>query len=764
MAKLFDGHTNVIYQYPKPMILQPRDSGKDRKKQRDRMPREHKWILLPLIAYKVLVPSAQERELNVFQETVLKLFLSGVKTPEYIADKLLLAVELVEFIIKDLQAKELLDELRRVTPKGESELNGNHEAAKLESGYIFYDVVGNFYWDTFLFDQELNVVSSHSGEGKSRRFEFGNIGSPTRANALVLRSDLEELPPPPSNIEILQICIKHQRRMRNMRQEDHGSALERNTLPSNLEKVKFLGESKAYLAATMLYIPSTAGGGAYNWEVCHPFMGGTSSKLRASLEALKEQPAYADLKDELHQLTEAAFAVTDTERRMQASENERKADEYLVGILGEGIHIHYSLYRHMIELYELSAELSSLSQRSDKSAEVVQTLMSEYIDSVYRLLSEALFEAKVPYQDYFKSGYLTGDVNRNAETLGLFASGIGFRRSAEGMPQPHILHVSKGQVEYADEGKDLSGLLAINLLTAREIEDHPFWRLAKKVPQAIEFLDDLKIKRNSVNHAGAADDPSAVERTLYSTVEILFPRAIYVISLLFDGLTFRYDRGNRPKITFAVEGDLEDDTLDQRFYLLSEAYVKTEAGAALDDFTTLRRALIDTKFALLSRKQNFLVNCSKVLEELLGLWADAALDAGVEAVVRMEMKENIAYLGRALADLGVSFEATKLPDSFKNVKAGKIKKAFRNFHKSVLSARTYAFAFSLLAKSPDLLKDLGREAPEFLHFCAEISDLRGHGNRPLSDGARREELTTQLFDYTKTMMKMMRRHVTLRPN
>ena len=64
-----------------------------------------KWILLPAKTYKVLVPYPKDKELNFFQETILSLFKSGNKTVDYLSKKLLLKSELIEFIIKELEEK-----------------------------------------------------------------------------------------------------------------------------------------------------------------------------------------------------------------------------------------------------------------------------------------------------------------------------------------------------------------------------------------------------------------------------------------------------------------------------------------------------------------------------------------------------------------------------------------------------------------------------------------------------------------------------------
>lgn len=738
---LFDERTPVIYQDPAPT-----EFVNARKFQ--------KWILLPLIAHKVLVPYPKDRVMNVFQETVLKLFRSGHKTPEYIADRLLLHLELAEHIIEELLLKGFLSDAYTVTQYGEEALREQVEPHEMKAGYVFYDVLSGTYWDTFLFDEQLQTVEAPHSDRLNvyRSFAHGNVGNPKWEKALVLRSGLDKEPEPPGSIDILKICYRHDRRMRQLRRGGNGRDIQDVQLPPNTEKVKYLGDSRPLYAATMMFIPMVAGGDASYWHVCHPFMGGLSQNLRQSLEHLKEAPEHRTLKDEIRALTELAYGVTDTERELSRSESEKQAAAYLTGILGEGIRSRHTLYRQLVELHNLSAALSGMSGSLGKHYDTVQSKMSAYIDASYRLMAEVLYALKQQDQGYFRTDYLQGDAHRNSEILGTVANRIGFKDAGDGAVYPRMLNVKKGAVEYADESMDVKSLLAANLLTAGEVTDHPFWRLAKRVPQFIVFLDDLKNKRNAISH-------SVDETFLYKTVEIMFPRLLYLISILFDGLHFQYDRDNRPQITFGEdETDGFSTEIDQKLYLLSESAADDALGPVGRDYATVRKALIDLYYIRKTRAGNFLVGCSRVLEEALSVWGRNTLDSDAAASIGPDMERNLRSLKERLAPYGLEFDPDKLPRSFRTVKPGKVKATFRNFEKGVLSTKVYALLYSSLRNGSPVLEDIGRQAANFVTVCAVVSDKRKHGGGAMPPAQEADALLRSVTELTKSLLPIFQSH------
>ena len=108
MEKSFNNRTSVIYQNPQ----HPRNYKMVKRR----------WLMVPMCEYKVSVPYPKSNTLNLFQMTILKLLVSGSKDDDYIAKALCLNIELVSFIVDELEQYKLIDSRRRVTESGRRKL------------------------------------------------------------------------------------------------------------------------------------------------------------------------------------------------------------------------------------------------------------------------------------------------------------------------------------------------------------------------------------------------------------------------------------------------------------------------------------------------------------------------------------------------------------------------------------------------------------------------------------------------------------------
>jgi hypothetical protein len=113
-------------------------------------PRED--LLWPVYAWKVLYPDERRRsDLNLFQETLLGLFRSGIDDVGELARLMALDPELIRFIIAvQLQPNGWLDSASRVTPAGAKLLDGADEVrSSLQVGYAFQNAVSGDWLPRF---------------------------------------------------------------------------------------------------------------------------------------------------------------------------------------------------------------------------------------------------------------------------------------------------------------------------------------------------------------------------------------------------------------------------------------------------------------------------------------------------------------------------------------------------------------------------------------------------------------------------------------
>src|SRR4051812_40549074 len=68
-----------------------------------------RWILWPALAYQVLLPAPRSSAFNVFQRAILALCAAGVRAPRDVAAKLALPLDLVTFVVEQLEGMDLLD-------------------------------------------------------------------------------------------------------------------------------------------------------------------------------------------------------------------------------------------------------------------------------------------------------------------------------------------------------------------------------------------------------------------------------------------------------------------------------------------------------------------------------------------------------------------------------------------------------------------------------------------------------------------------------
>lgn len=102
---------------------------------------ERQHLLVPLLAWKVLAPGRNARNVNLFQKTILKLIRAGVVHSSEIADHMALDPELVKFIIAaQLQPNGLLDKSFKLTSEAEEALDDGIIGGKeLSTAYLFQE-------------------------------------------------------------------------------------------------------------------------------------------------------------------------------------------------------------------------------------------------------------------------------------------------------------------------------------------------------------------------------------------------------------------------------------------------------------------------------------------------------------------------------------------------------------------------------------------------------------------------------------------------
>lgn len=726
----FDGRTQIIYQDPYVKGMQ--------------IPKEKKlWILTPMVAYKVLVPYPKDKELNFFQETILKLFLSGKKTPHYISDKLLLDEKLVSFIIGQLLEKKLLSTDGLVTVEGRNILNEINDEYDLKTGYIFYDLVNRNYSDTFVFDGQLGFTDSKYGK-EYRIFDYGSAGKPREAKGQVVEVSNYEFPKEPTNVEILGVCLKHKRRMSSLQRGGYYNSEEGNKLPKNLEKVKFLGDITPVYLATFIFLPDDLQNNSY-WQICHPFFGGISIKLRENIEILSQNEENKHIKEAINILVNESLNVDLKEISIIEQKKDKEAKEFLVDILSNNISNYAGVFNKLVKTKSLLNQIENTKGNKGNNHEENQKKLGDCLINLHEVLEDALHILKNTYSDYFNINVLTKDKWKNGDILSLIAKQCGF--SDKNNIFLSMFTLKQGSVRYAGTGdsKELKSLIAINLLAAREIEDHPFRVLGKKVPLAIRFFHDLCNRRNINKHTVYEEDDKI-------QVEGTFIRVLYILYIIFDDLQFKYNED----VTFYRDG-FSDTDIDKRLRVSAESNVENEVGLIIREYEVIKKTLIEADICRRSWDDDFIVHCSKCLENLFLIIDRKIINKNAKENICYNKYDHLKYLSKNLLERGYSFRFNldELPESFKQVDTWKIQNTFDKLENGVLSTRLYVMLYSAIISQSNFVTEISKEVPELILFTSRVNELRGHGDSWIFDKSECDEIYEELLNIIKKILKIL---------
>lgn len=727
----FDSRTPIIYQNP---YVKGVKISNDKKL----------WLLLPMIAYKVLVPYPKDKELNIFQETILKLFLSGNKSDEYIAEKLLLDKKLVNFIKEQLIESNLLTKEGLVTNKGKKLLDDTEGDYDLKIGYVFYDLVNKNYNDTFVFDTELGFVNSRFGEN-TRKFDYGSVGKPREAKAYVVKTSVVDYNTVPNNVDILNVCIRHNRRMTSLSRGGYYSSNDQERLPKNLEKVKFLGDILPVYVATYIYLPDDLQNRSY-WQICHPFFGGTSIRLRENIEIISHNTENKHIKDELNRLIQDSLRVDIKEINLANKKNDKESSEFIINILSNNILEYPEIFNKLIRVKNILNQIQISNKNKGKNHEDIQKKLGDCLIYMHESIEETLYRLKCNYSDYFNDKVITNDMSKNSEILSLIAKEQGFEDNSNIFRI--IFNLKKGNIKFAatGENKELKSILAVNLLIAKEFNDHPFKILGQRVPAAIRFLYDLLNRRNINKHTVYEnDDIIQVENT--------FLRVLYILSILFENLHFNYNEN----VTFYREGFNSTD-IESKLRIASEAIVEGELGLIIRDYDVINKTLIEAHIAMKSYNQDFIVHCSKCLENLFLLIDRSVININAKNIIPTSINEHLNYLQQELknSDYSFNFNINDLDSSFTNVDPRKIKNTFTKLDQGVLSTRIYVMLYSGIVSYNKIIDEISKETPDILLLSDLINKNRGHGDTWTFNLDEAENIFFKLINNIKIILPILK--------
>ena len=446
-----------------------------------------KWVLWPVLAWRVVAPVPKERPLNLFQRAVLALARAGVVRAIDIAERLLIAADLAGLVIQELHGMGLIDSAGAPTQRGLKFLEDIEDEPPDEAkvGNVLSDPFTGRLWPRFLAG-DLPIADVEQNEDGWPVLLSGSAGDPWPDRTYSVLPGFHDaiMEARPSARDVLRAARRH------LRQRDFDDLSDERDVP-RLSRVSFIDEHpQPYLMALRARRHPSG-----DWMVDDPFGHGESPDLRARIE--ERLDAHPGLRNWLSPLVggdpdsptvgqlhaEAAWAVE--ERLTMAIRQHDAVRERLV-----------AMQRAFLEASADDAPLDKWDDVLVKAQRTTERAL-RVLHRPYEGLRPPLFESLARSDKQF-----------NRTHLDAIASDLGFRS-----PLPESLSsVRRGKVQNAEQygGGSLRPLTLLALLCADRHDDHPLHRAATRQPDLLHRLDALASARDRAAHDGAATWPERV--------------------------------------------------------------------------------------------------------------------------------------------------------------------------------------------------------------------------------------------------------------
>lgn len=737
MEKSFNNRTSVIYQNPQ----HPQNYKMVKRR----------WLMIPMCEYKVSVPYPKPNTLNLFQMTILKLLLTGSKDDEYMSKVLCLNTELVSFIVGELEQYKLIDDRRRVTELGLKLVREGAESYDIKTGYVYYNYVTKTFMDAFVPDDKRMEVETGSRREDTISFDLGTVADREWHKGTVVAVDTSANIVP-SPYEVLAICKRHNRRTRNLGFIDDDSdeivsmadaevskgISNEADLPWEIQSVKMLGSQKDVYVATYMFMAADDILNRSRLQVCYPFGEGTSSSLLESVEKLSHRPENSAIRSEILGLKNDVFGMSDAEIDA-VKKGHSEAEKKIKNILSEQIDSYPAVRDALLSVessYLLVKELIDSNKGSNR--EIIKKNLDDYIVYNYNLLSSVLIYTAQKY-DYFTDAELTKHVEQNSIVLKELAKRVGFT-GIDNKSIDKFFRIKTRAIKEAVNASQhqLNALFAHNLIVADHFPEHPFYKLAKAIPNLIEHLTCLRDLRNDSSHANDIYQD-------FEKVSSYRKKNMYIAYLLLDDLSF-----NNYEEEFEEEQDSKSK--EKLVKAMRDAEITCES-VYVSYFlrnTNIANHLRNLQFEALINGEYYPKRASEVFEAIFKQTLSYRLkDESISMVKDSSKQEERDELLAEMREFG--FNVDEIPFYYKN----RVMDTIRNYSQGSIITLFYAWYYSEKLQEDSMLYDLARRCPIFIKLIINVHNNRGHSGKM--------KYTDKSLDFTKknideavnTMLEML---------
>jgi hypothetical protein len=677
-------------------------------------------LLWPCHAYKIALPVARKRPLNIFQETVLRLTQANIRNPKDIAALCCLDEELVGFILSSLAQHGLISHRGELTLNGESLLKGSYGESTEESAAVFVDLIGGNLLPT-IWPGRLTFAQVTDVSEDEVQFLDGSSGRKQKQKARLLeRNDLYLVKrPTPSEIdEIVRVQARHQRRNA---MANSGAISVMQGIPGRLDGISIAPDPEFLFLCLETVIQQ----GQFDPMISNPFGYGFSQQLRKAYRAYEtENPS------------EKAWQKTFLKGAVVHGLEEKVEPESLPAIPYQPVLRHIEQAQKQCRQTRTVGRSSEAEQHQRRSAAACWSALYAATEQALRYVVQ-----QHRPQSGLETLLVSGTYLENGGILLKIAEKLGFHVTERAMA---LLQVAGGKIDREQKGQqnELQPLLALALAGANDEREHPLCRLSKVDVEWLDFIRQLKLGADASNH-GALMAVETSGEVLAAHTE----RAIQAISVLLPEFSIHT---NVTAVAISSESEISNRRLQARI-----AVVERLDGYEFDELPQeIRENLISLALTIaeLPSIPDVTVDATAAIVTMTSL-LQLALQELVKTfpiISKVEPGARGMLVGKAVQAGFVLVEGA-FPISISRVKQKRFEKAARDLDQTVGAA----LLALLLRADPVRLGSVAARIPNLIKFTGELSDLRGHGNAEVRISREMlNDLASSIFETVQTIMEL----------
>lgn len=636
----------------------------------------------PCKLYKVIVPVEQKTAINLFEETILALIAENLVETKQLSDYVGLPIEFVRFVKERLMHINLIDKRLQLTEKGKKAISLMSEKISIgreESLNIYVDLISGQALDLVSVGAVRNKSFIHN-ENHKIELSIGTAGKIKAIQATTLKYESAYLKKNIKPTEIQKTFKKFQKRQKTLNfQSDEQQDLNIELLPTSFSQISHISEGE------MVYLHCLASLDTYTNRIV------VSDGLGYSRLLSNHLPKESEHRIKKRFLNQKVVSAPKLSKEK-------------------------SFIKSNIEkIFRLKGELDSLlGQTKSTNIDTATTNKSyELSKLLYDTLEHIFYEID---RQFIYDGWhaiIGKDPQINSQDITDYASKLGLKISDE--IQKELFYITYGQIHAIDYGTMVfKPLLAKGLIASHLFNDHPMRRIAFENSNTLEVIRQLHKLRNKNAHA------EFLTKINQENFQIWYEDILKIICVVYPQVQNMNHIQNKVSLTEVSQQNLRAELrLEQYFHnsLPNLIYSKLLRLFKLPMYPQQIEGR-EVEIVEESRRHDYFVYLSTSLEATISY-------ALKNLSIDINQLNNIEQLNQEMQQALLNGKPT--PRVITKVKVHKLKYIMMDA-KGVLLQLISSFLVVLYRQYPDIFEEIKEQAPNILQNCAQLHELRGHGN------------------------------------